>query len=128
MNFNRYALTSSPAIAVYTVGVVAAFFGGYAAASIPGPTGVIDACYATKSPHTLRVIDSTQKCPSGTTALNWNAQGPPGPGGVRGIEEFTASGTGVAPPGVTRVVVAGWGRGRSTAERRKGKTPNTVPL
>jgi len=111
LHIHKSALTSRPAVAIYTLGVVAAFFGGYAYASIPGPNGVIDACYATKSPHTLRVIDSTQTCPSGTTALDWNAQGPPGPGGVNGIQEFTSSGTWVAPSGITHVVVAAWGAG-----------------
>jgi hypothetical protein len=105
------ALKSRPAIAVYTLAVVAAFVGSYAYASIPGPTGVINACYATKSPHTLRVIDSTQKCPSGTTALNWNAAGPAGPGGVNGIQEFQASSTWVAPSNITHVLVEAWGAG-----------------
>lgn len=105
------ALKSRPAIAVYTAGIVIAFFGGVAYASIPGPTGVINACYATKSPHTLRVIDSTQKCPSGTTALNWNASGPAGPGGVNGIQEFMTPGSWVAPAGITHVMVEAWGAG-----------------
>jgi hypothetical protein len=74
----RSALTSRPAVAAYTLAIAAAFFGGVAYASIPGPTGVINACYASRSPHTLRVIDSAQRCPSGTTALNWNAAGPAG--------------------------------------------------
>jgi hypothetical protein len=105
------ALASRPAVALYTLAIVAAFFGGIAYASIPGPTGVINACYATKSPHTMRVIDSTQKCPVGTTALNWNVAGPPGPGGINGIEEFQASTTWVAPTNVTHVLVEAWGAG-----------------
>jgi glycine rich protein len=104
-------LTSRPAVAVYTLSVAVAFAGGAAFASIPAPNGVIDACYATKSPHTLRVIDSAQKCPSGTTALNWSIAGPPGPGGVDGIQEFTHSGTWTAPTGVTHVMVEIWGAG-----------------
>jgi hypothetical protein len=118
------ALRSRPAVAVYTAGVVAAFFGGVAYASIPGPTGVINACYATKSPHTLRVIDSTQKCPSGTTALNWSAAGRPGPGGVNGIQEFTTSGSWVAPTGITHVMVQVWGAGGGGGG---GDAPCVVP-
>ncbi|MGN6377853.1 MAG: hypothetical protein ACTHNU_02780, partial [Gaiellales bacterium] len=49
--------------------------------SIPDSKGVIHGCYANTSPHTLRVIDTavTGSCPSGTTPLNWNVKGPPGP-------------------------------------------------
>jgi hypothetical protein len=70
-----------PAV-LLAVGVLAgALIGGVAWASIPDGKGVIHGCYATASPHTLRVIDTavTASCPSGTTALNWNKQGPPGP-------------------------------------------------
>jgi hypothetical protein len=61
---------------------------GVAYASIPGPDGVIHACYKTSNPAqgALIVIDSGATCPAGFAALNWNhtgpagAQGPPGPG------------------------------------------------
>jgi hypothetical protein len=85
------ALRSRPAIAAFAAAVVAVFFGGVAYASIPGPTGVINACYTTKSPHTLRVIDSTAKCPTGTTALNWNQTGPPGTNALHSASSGTTS-------------------------------------
>jgi hypothetical protein len=69
-------------LALVVVGVlVGALVGGVAWASIPDGKGVIHGCYANTLPHTLRVIDTavTASCPSGTTALNWNAKGPPGP-------------------------------------------------
>lgn len=61
--------------------------GGFVAyASIPGPTGVINGCYKTSDPGkgVLGVIDSTQSCPSGYTALNWNQTGPAGATGATG--------------------------------------------
>ena len=76
--------------------------GAVAFAAIPNPTtGVISGCYTTASPHVLRVIDTakTPKCPTGTTALNWNqkgpqgVQGPAGPAGSQG------------PPGVGSIEV-----------------------
>ena len=65
--------------------------GAVAFAAIPNPTtGVISGCYTNSTPHVLRVIDTvrTSKCPSGTTAINWNQTGPQGiqgpAGGVSG--------------------------------------------
>jgi hypothetical protein len=69
-------------LALVAAGVVmGALIGGVAWASIPDSKGVIHGCYANTSPHTLQVIDTatTASCPSGTTAMNWNAKGPPGP-------------------------------------------------
>jgi hypothetical protein len=54
---------------------------GLAYATIPGPGGVIQGCYA-KSNGGLRVIDSpAASCTSKETALAWNQQGPTGPRG-----------------------------------------------
>jgi len=52
-------------------------------ASIPGPDGVIHACYKNTDGST-RIIDSSACCPNGYTALNWNQVGPSGPPGVNG--------------------------------------------
>jgi hypothetical protein len=56
---------------------------GVAWASIPGPDGVIHACYK-PSDGKLFVVDSAASCPSGSTALNWNQTGPAGPAGPPG--------------------------------------------
>jgi hypothetical protein len=63
---------------------------GLAWATIPGPDGLITACYL-KSGGTLRVIDpSVTKCKSSETRLTWNVagqqglQGPEGPAGPAG--------------------------------------------
>jgi len=49
-------------------------------ASIPGPDGTISACYRADGPAqgNLVVIDSTESCPTGFTALNWSATALPG--------------------------------------------------
>ena len=57
-------------------------------APIPGPDGVIHACYVTAgSLKNLLLIDpvSGQHCPAGLTALNFNQTGPQGPAGPRGL-------------------------------------------
>jgi len=76
-------------IAVVASAVVALSIGGIALAGIPDTAGVIHGCYAKAGPHTLSVIDTsrTSKCPSGTSAVNWNqrgVQGDPGPQGDPG--------------------------------------------
>jgi hypothetical protein len=70
---------------------------GIAYASIPGPDGVIHACYK-PSDGKLFTIDSSASCPSGTTALNWNQAGAQGPAGPTGPQ-------GPAGPGATSSVV-----------------------
>jgi hypothetical protein len=66
------------------------FTGIIAFASIPGPNGVISACYS-KSGGALRVIDAAvTQCKQGETSLTWNqtgaqgSQGPQGPAGPAG--------------------------------------------
>ncbi|HEY7795152.1 MAG TPA: collagen-like protein [Gaiellaceae bacterium] len=60
-------------------------------AAIPGPNGVINACYV-KNVGILRVIDAGKSCMAVETPLNWNAQGPkgdkgdPGPQGAPGAQ------------------------------------------
>ena len=58
--------------------------GGVAYSAIPDPMGVIHGCYTNNPGRTLRIIDSTESCPGGETALNWNQQGPAGPAGATG--------------------------------------------
>jgi hypothetical protein len=64
------------------VGALALVGAGVAYATIPDSTGVIHGCYAKNG--TLRVIDSSAKCASGETALNWNQAGPKGATGAQG--------------------------------------------
>lgn len=71
------------AIALIVVAVVASGV-GIAMASIPDASGVIHGCRASRS-GALSVIDSTtESCPKGTTALDWNQTGPQGPAGATG--------------------------------------------
>lgn len=62
---------------------------GIAMAAIPGPGGLISACY-TKSGGTLRVIDSSvTTCKSSETSLAWNQVGQQGPQGIPGAQGET---------------------------------------
>jgi len=56
---------------------------GLATAAIPAADGTIHGCYDASG--SLRVIQDTSACPSGTTALNWSQRGPQGPQGIQGI-------------------------------------------
>jgi hypothetical protein len=78
--------------------------GGVAYAAIPGPGGVIQACY-TKSGGALRVVDSAASCKSGETSLNWSQQGLPGPVGPAGPAGAQGP-VGPAGPGSLFAVVA----------------------
>ncbi len=48
---------------------------GYAAAGIPGPDGVIHACYD-RTNGNLRVVPSGTDCRTGELPLQWNQVGP----------------------------------------------------
>jgi hypothetical protein len=78
--------------------VAALAMGGIAYASIPGPDGVIDACYL-KNGGALRVIDSAASCKSGETSLSWNQQGPTGPQGPAGAQGATGATGPTGPTG-----------------------------
>jgi hypothetical protein len=69
--------------------------GAVAYASIPGPDGVVHACYKNSNPAqgALIAIDSAASCPSGYTALNWNQTGPVGPQGPEGPQGLAATST-----------------------------------
>src|SRR5207253_1268919 len=64
-------------------GLMIGMVGSVAYASIPSSSGVINACYM-KTGGAISVIDSTQKCGSNQTSLNWNQMGSPGPAGATG--------------------------------------------
>lgn len=82
----------SPAMAVAFIALLVAI-GGVAVASIPGPGGVIKACYS-KSTGTLRAIDSKKRCSKKRErTLSWNQQGPRG---VQGDKGDTGPSTGPA--------------------------------
>jgi hypothetical protein len=55
---------------------------GVAAASIPGPLGVISSCYEKNGD--MKIIDSAKTCPKGTVRLEWNQAGAPGAPGAPG--------------------------------------------
>ena len=77
--------------------------GGVAYSAIPDPMGVIHGCYLNGMSRTLRVIDSTESCNTGETALNWSQQGPAGatgPAGAQGPE-----GPPGQPPAFTKSVI-----------------------
>jgi hypothetical protein len=60
--------------------------GGVAWAAIPGPNGIIHACYKRRG-GALRVINTSAhaKCGHREAELNWSETGPPGPRGGRGL-------------------------------------------
>jgi len=78
--------SASVVLAAAAGALATALVGGIATAAIPSDGGVISGCYL-KVGGVLRVIDVAkgQKClPNLEAALNWNAQGQPGPPGDKG--------------------------------------------
>jgi hypothetical protein len=61
-------------------------------------SGVIHGCWTTKGPlngsHVFRLEDAGASCPTGTTAISWNMQGPEGPAGPSGPAGPTTAGPG----------------------------------
>ncbi len=61
-------------------------------------SGVIHGCWTTKGPlngsHVFRLEDAGASCPTGTTAISWNMQGPEGPTGPTGPAGPTTAGPG----------------------------------
>jgi hypothetical protein len=81
--------------------------GAVAYASIPGPSGLISGCVSNQSVnnvHALVVIDSSATCPSGTTALSWNQQGPVGPQGQVGPAGPQGPAGATGPQGTSGVI------------------------
>ena len=71
------------------VGTVAALGVGVAYASIPGPNGVIRACYDNQSGQT-RIVDLQTGLPKGCgsreSLISWNQTGPKGDKGDQGLK------------------------------------------
>ena len=63
---------------------------GFAYAAIPGPSGVINGCYQTKTGN-LRVVSAGKKCLRSEKALNWNQTGPRGLQGLQGAKGDTGA-------------------------------------
>ena len=81
--------------------VVAVPVAGAAIAQIPGQSGVISACFDSKS-GALRVIDApTKTCTKFETSLNWNQEGPAGAVGATGATGATGAVGPVGPVGAT---------------------------
>src|SRR5689334_13362844 len=79
----RLVLAATAGIALLGAGF------GLAAASIPGPNGVIHGCYVKKT-GALRVI-GRGACPAGTAAISWNQRGPRGYTGPKGATGATGA-------------------------------------
>jgi collagen triple helix repeat protein len=89
--FRRALRRRSPAVLAAVAAAVVAI-GGVAYAAIPGPGGVIKACYNKPGllglgNGELRVIDSNANCGGTETPISWNQagqKGDPGPAGPKG--------------------------------------------
>ena len=91
----------SPAMVVALIALLVAL-AGVAVASIPGPGGVIKACYS-KSTGSLRALDSNKSCSrKHERTLSWNQRGPQGLRGLQGTQGDRGSS---GAPGATTVVV-----------------------
>ncbi len=76
----RFAPFSRRNTAFIALGAGITMVGGVAIAqaAIPGPGGVISACYNTSG--SVRIIDTAKtRCSRGETAITWNQRGPAGP-------------------------------------------------
>lgn len=82
----RKRLTAPVLAAVVAVPVL----GAVAYASIPEPSGRINACYVTNpqllgpARGTVRLVDTGEACRNGETPITWNQTGPQGPPGATG--------------------------------------------
>lgn len=77
--------------AILGITMVGTLVGSSAFASVPAGDGTINGCYRATGvmKGDLVIIDSTDTCPSGYTALNWNQTGP---AGLSGYEIVTNTG------------------------------------
>lgn len=83
--------------------VVAVTASGVAYAAVKDGNGVIHGCY-NNATFALRVVTTTSRCPTGTTALNWSAAGPRGPQGVAGPQGPAGAQGAAGPQGATGAV------------------------
>jgi hypothetical protein len=84
MKASRIVITGAAALALVAGGTAA---GAAIAASPVDGSGVIHGCYTSKAingSHVIVLQDAGTACPSGTTAVTWNQQGPAGPAGPAG--------------------------------------------
>lgn len=83
MNMRRIAIIGAAALTLVAGGTAAG-------AAIAGPvdgSGVVHGCYTNKAlngSHVVVLQDVGTTCPTGTTAISWNQQGPAGPAGSAG--------------------------------------------
>src|ERR1700682_2269622 len=79
----------SPALVTSLIALFISLGGGaYAAVSlIPGPDGVIHACYQKKGGN-VRFLRAGTKCAKGERAVAFNQTGPQGPQGQQGTQGF----------------------------------------
>jgi hypothetical protein len=83
MLFRIMIIAASATLALTGAGAA----GAAIAASPVSPGGTIDGCYtnaAVNGTHAVVLENQGITCPSGTTAVNWNEQGPAGPAGTGG--------------------------------------------
>lgn len=92
--------------------------GAIAYATIPGPGGVIDACYS-KVNGTVRIIDSAATCAMSEVPISWNITGPRGPTGPTGA---------TGPKGATGATGPAGPVGPTGAAGPKGATGATGPM
>jgi hypothetical protein len=91
----RILISAGAGLALLAGGTAA----GAAIASPIDSSGVIYGCFTTKAingSHVLVLQDVGTTCPSGTTAIQWNQQGPAGPVGPQGPKGDTGA---TGPPG-----------------------------
>lgn len=103
----RKRLLPSPAMAVAMLALCLAV-GGVAVAAIPGPGGVIKACYrdAPGGQRPLSIVDTDAECPSPFVLLPLNQQGPAGPQGPGGPQGVAGPAGPAGPAGVTTLYSA----------------------
>ena len=89
------------------VAVVAIGATGIAVASVPDPTGAINACYSTHN-GTLKIVDPStgQACNTNERPLTWNVQGLPGSVGPTGPAGPAGAPGAAGPPGRDGAVIA----------------------
>jgi hypothetical protein len=83
MKASRIVITGAAALALVAGGTAA----GAAIAGPVGSDGTIHGCYTNKAvsgSHVIVLQDAGTNCPNGTTAIQWNQQGPAGAAGPAG--------------------------------------------